>query len=383
MGSGAPDLVTLSLPALKSFGLMQWGSSPIFFPVLSTFSVPMLTSVVGITFECPQTPPLTSLDFPSLTSVLPGGGLLIVCTTATSFSVNAPKLQTASELAVVLSAPFNIQFPALTHAGSLQVDGPPSASFSVPALTSVGGPGGIAIGGGVSIDAPQIASCTGPLSVADGATLVTLPVLASVGDFSLEGGVALSLPVLKTAGNLNVGIASDTAKYNPWMVNLPLLTTVVSLNFAGPGPGDLSLPSLTSVSPGGVSFAYNPNQPSLVETSTVSAPLLKTIAGNLSVIGYAPTSGSLIWPALTSIGGSITMGISNCACPCPYAGALSSLHFPLLVTLGANNSGTLDVGSSMGLPLACFQGLVQQLQQAGWTGMPIIPSTCISMGPCP
>lgn len=344
--SGANSLSSLSLDCLDSAASLQAFGMIVTAPrltavpgsVVAGLQAPLL-GVIGGTLQVEQ-----GTDLPALYRVT---DLVIDVTDA----VNLPALRNVVQVATLgcTASPTatTLDLPVLERAGAMQIcPWPALTSIQLPALRRIAGParlGGLHIAAGGSVSA------------------VDLPLLDFLaGDASFD--VAVSVPVLPAiAGVLTVGAPLDA----------PVLASTAGLVLNAP----LSAPALATVSG------------DLTANQSIDLPALASVAGKMQLFVQ---SGTLVFPALTTIGGKLdasgTTAIELRAPALSTMGgylviygnlALANIDFPSLTSLGT----LLKISQNPQLPTCQALALRDQLLAAGWSGSVKIGNN--GSGTCP
>ena len=224
--------------------------------------------------------------------------------------------------------------------GDLYVATTGIATVSLPNLRQVSGvlqgtPSG-------SLDLPVLTTVGGRLDVA---TPWNLPLLTTTGDLGLStgpGSTGFDLPALTTAGQVYVGCPAFTA---------PVLTTVTGFTFESAPSGDVSLPALTTIGTGGITISAGAGNP----TFNLDLPALTTSGGSISLGDQ-----TLSAPALQSAAGLLFSGAVSVSLPAlttvgnlAVTGQVSSVSMPALVT----QYGYMNVYSTGNLTTLSFPSL--------------------------
>lgn len=206
----------------------------------------------------------------------------------------------------------------------------PSSSVSgIPRITSLSFNDLIGVTGAVTISAPFLSGIGLPtlshcgninITLSSSGVPLTIPNLITAGDFS-SSSASVSLPSLKTlTGSLLGPLPALSA---------PLLKTIIgNISSANVGySATLSLPSLVRI---GGSFSLN----ILPSLTSISLPALSSVGANVAPSNIAATE--LSFPSLQYIGGSINP--SNIS-------ALTTISLPSLIVCGGGISITNSVAN--------------------------------------
>ncbi len=299
-----PLLTTLSLPVLRTAGLILIADNP----VLTTVKLPALATAASIDFDVPT----TNARSRSLQVLEPIGARVVGTGGNSALAIlSLPALTSVRTLSIGAenAALRTLDLPALTS-GQLMVGAPVLSDLSLPAM----------VGGTVILGGATLAS-------------VELPALAS-GSVFLTGTrlTNLSLPVLSSAGWLDIQEAPALAG-----VSLPALAAADGIRFEQcPSLAMLSLPALTEST-----YLYV-DQTSL---AALSLPALTTVGQGLHVVGN-PDLAEVAAPALTAVGTSgcpwyceLTISMNASLPQCWAEGLLARLSVvPTVVDLSGNDT---------------------------------------------
>jgi len=374
---GGSSLLRVEMPDLKEVGGTLWNQVP-----LDELAVPRLRTVGGAIETGGGALAALSLDCLDSAAAIYAAGT----------AVNAPRL--TSMPGSVAAA---LQAPLLTIIGGALVyeDG-----TDLPALFRVTD---LEVTSGSSIDLPALRNVVhtariGCVGVPPTETVLALPVLERAGAMTICPWPALTdvqLPAfLRIAGPARLGGLHITAGGSISSIDFPLLNFL-----AGDASLDVatSLPVLPTIS-GALTVGAPVDAPVLASTTglvlnaPLSAPALSTVSGDLTanqsidlpalatVAGHMRLyvqSGTLVFPALTAIGGKLdASGTTAIELRAPalstiggylviYANlALANIDFASLTSIGT----LLKVSQNPQLPTCQALALRDQLLAAGWTG---------------
>lgn len=296
----------------------------------TTVSVGNLQSMSGSFSTYPST--TTSITFPDLVY-----SSSMTFSTAALTTVNCPVLRTAGTITLSGAALTSASFPALVS-GSVVASGASLTAVSLPSFTT--GTSGVTLSGSAltTISVPALTSISNGLIVSGSSlTNPTFPVLSTVGSRVVLSGAALTTPSFPALTSINglVGnfygdlTLSGASLTSP---NFPVLTSLVgasgigsTLTLSGAALVNPSFPALTSVS-GGIMRTAG-------ALSTLSFPVLTTV-GSTSPDGVTLTGSglsSVSFPALHTVYGGIN---------CLATGAITTLAFPALTSITVSGGDT-------------------------------------------
>jgi hypothetical protein len=236
-------------------------------------------------------------------------------------SVSLPTLCSVGAGLIEDNAPdlVSLDLPALTSAGALHVNGAPLQSINLSKLGTIGGDLILSTTGPISV---PVLTSAGNINIWTAPTLVAAPRLISVGDFDVYCS--------STCGPTSVDelrSATGQVVLNGTKVSASKLTTVLDLEI-GVGT-EIDLPALTSVSR---TFRY-------VSNAAATFSELASVGGTFTVITMTP---SLTFPSLTTIGNDVTI---------QGTGSGQSFSFPMLTTLNGNlTAPTIDLTGTFSAP---------------------------------
>ena len=329
-----------SLPCLDSIGDFAVFAVPTTAPSLISIGgelngpldAPLLESVGGELFYTGDQ------NLPSLRLV---GGLSLYSTTGLAL----PELRTITGKATFCffggeTPSFDtLSLPQLRRAGAMSLcPWPALTTVDLPRLQAITGPmgvGGLDIGAGAgltSVELPALTAINGPGTFAVAADL---SVLASAGDLTVQASV--TVPALTTSRSLLLYVAFDA----------PSLATVVGNVTTYDA---IDLPSLATVS----------GDMNLYSTSgTLVFPALTSVGGH--VLAFQTQAPELRAPLLTSIGSPSSSGYLRIE----SNPVLANIEFPSLTSLAKS----LLIRYNPQLPNCQALALRDQLIAAGWTGV--------------
>lgn len=304
----------------------------------TTVSVGNLQSMSGGFTTYPST--TTSITFPDLvySSSMTFG-------TAALTTVDCPVLRTAGTITLSGAALTSAAFPALVS-GSVVASGASLTAVSFPAFTT----GTVTLSGSALATAsfPVWASGASVTVSSSSLTTASFPALATLSSGVTLSGSALTTVSVPALTSISNGlIVSGSSLTNP---AFPVLSTVGSrVVLSGAALTTPSFPALTSIN-GLVGNFYGDLTLSGASLTSPSFPVLTSLVGASGIGSTLTLSGAALanpsFPALTSVSGGIVR----------TAGALSTLSFPVLTTVGATSQGGITLTGS-GLSSVSFPAL--------------------------
>lgn len=353
--------LTLATPFVSSdFSALQSVSGNLSLNGKSTVQKMVFQSLDKVGGSVSVNMPVVRLEFPELIScdnlnVAKGSLLLLYC----------PNLQTiASALSILENPLYEITFPVLTRAGSINLTCTGVNQFNLPLLQSVDGDFSIATAGILSDNIASLESVGGTLTIKSSAerlqfpsslkSLKTLVLANGIGEVDLRGvqidelrftGTGLETTTVIADDRFNGGIKLENlGGYMPKLQGFHEIEwlTISSLSLR---EGTVEINGIRKIN-GDFSYWVNYN------IKPVSLSDLEEIGGNFKLYS---SSVKEHFPKLTTIGGDATMSID----------LYDEETFPLLATVGGNM--IIQTGYSYYGDCGPLEILYPSLKQVGGT----------------